>query len=170
MSGILEEENDPKDYEPSSESVSDEEENDDTCVSRDMHVSSVNNETIEDSTDNDNSDVDITDSAYEIKKLSIKDDNSDIVSNHDDEIEKEYLGDGWDWNHWEEHTIEEELEGPKEYDHYSGPHGMKPNIGKKFYTVLQCLFETTAMNRSFFLRLCGESNKYARKTMKQRNT
>ena len=88
----------------------------------------------------------------------------------DEDEEIAYLGNEWQWNQWEHHNIDDEIEGPKEDDRYEGPHGLKPNVGKRFCTVLQCLFETTAMDRGFFVRLCGESNKYARRIMKERNT
>ena len=88
----------------------------------------------------------------------------------DDEPETKYLGDNWEWNCWEEHDIEKDIPGPKEHDHYNGLHGLRKGVGRRFHTILQCLFETTAMDRSFFLRLCAESNKYARKIMNERNT
>ncbi len=88
----------------------------------------------------------------------------------DEDEEIAYLGNEWQWNQWEHHNIDDEIEGPKEDDRYEGPHGLKLSIGKRLYTVLQCLFETTAMDRVFFVRLCGESNKYARKVMKDLKT
>ena len=88
----------------------------------------------------------------------------------DDDTENLYLGDGWKWNNWEPHNIDDKIKGPTEHDHYSGPHGLKPNVSKRFLTVLQCLFETTAMDRDFSVRLCCESNKYTRQVMKERNT
>ena len=49
-----------------------------------------------------------------------------------EEIEHIYLGDEWNWNNWAKHSINENIEGPIEYDHYSGPHGLKPNVSKCF--------------------------------------
>ena len=81
-----------------------------------------------------------------------------------------YLGDNWEWNCWEEPDIEKEIPGLKEHDYYNGPQGIRKGVGRRFHTILQCLFKTTAMDRSFFLHLCAESIKYARKTMNERNT
>ena len=89
---------------------------------------------------------------------------------NDDDNENVYLGDEWQWNQWEPHNIDDDIEGPNKGDRYEGPHGLRKNISKRFCTVLQCLFETTAMDRGFFVRLCGESNKYARNIMRERNT
>ena len=89
---------------------------------------------------------------------------------NDDENENAYLGDEWQWNQWEPHNIDDDIEGPNKGDRYEGPHGLRKNISKRFCTVLQCLFETTAMDRGFFIRLCGESNKYAKNIMRERNT
>ena len=71
---------------------------------------------------------------------------------------------------WEELRRDDAIEGPEEYDHYNGKHGLKDGIGDSFETVLQCIFQTTAMNRDFFKRLASQSNKYARETMRSRNT
>ena len=47
------------------------------------------------------------------------------------------------------HGINEEIPGPKEVDHYNGCHGLKEEIGDRFSTILQCIFQTTCMNRDF---------------------
>ena len=54
--------------------------------------------------------------------------------------QEDYLGEEWQWNNWEEHDIDTEIEDPKEDDHYSGPCGLKSGVSKKFVTVVQCLF------------------------------
>ena len=71
-------------------------------------------------------------------------DNSPLVDNEDD---IDYIGDGWVWNKWKEIGDDEEIPGPKEYDHYNGRHGLKNGIGERFITILPCIFETTCMNR-----------------------
>ena len=76
--------------------------------------------------------------------------------------EKDYLREEWQWNSWEEHDIDTEIEGPKEDDHYSGPCGLKSGVSKKIITVVQYLFQTTAINQNFFVRICAEANRYAR--------
>ena len=60
--------------------------------------------------------------------------------------------------------------GPEEHDHYNRKHGLKDGVGDSFETVLQCIFQTTAMNRDFFKRRASQSNKYAREIMRSRNT
>ena len=80
------------------------------------------------------------------------------------------MSNNWLWNNWSEIDDDEEVEGPQENDHYNGPHGLKSGIKNSFSTVLQCIFKTSAMDRSFFQRLAAQSNKYARKDMKSRNS
>ena len=123
------------------------------------------------SDDDEDSECDVMDTAFAPIPENIEDRiQPDVSTKTSDEDEKDYLGDEWQWNNWEEHDIETEIEGPKEDDHYSGPHGLKNGVSKKFVTVVQCLFQTTAINRNFFVRICAESNRYARRIMRQRNT
>ena len=86
----------------------------------------------------DGSNCDIEESAFAI---GVDDDvdNSPLVDNEDD---IDYIGDGWVWNKWKEIGDDEEIPGPKEYDHYNGRHGLKDGIGERFITILQCIFET----------------------------
>ena len=163
LSGILEEEND-SDY----DSTNDEHNEKESSVPE--NVSNTDS-----SSGEEGSECDVFDSAFD----QVARHDSDLEEGRtspnksttdEEDIENLYLGGNWKWNNWEPHDIDEEIEGPTEHDHYSGPHGLKPNICKRFFTVLQCLFETTAMDRDFFVRLCCESNKYARKVMKERNT
>ncbi len=93
-----------------------------------------------------------------------------IEVNDEDEGDKSYLGNAWEWNCWESHDINLDIPWPEKHDRYDGPHHLKNNVSKRFCTVLKCLFETTAIVRKFFLRVSGESNKYAKKVMKERNT
>ena len=173
LSAILEETTNHSDEESYRESVTDNNttQNESTTKDNTTKISDDNNcKTVDGSDSEEDSNVDINESAY---SDGFKEDSLHLVVSDteiEEEEEKKYLGDEWEWNCWEKQPVEEEIIGPKEYDHYSGAHGLKANIGTRFYTVLQCLFETTAMNRSFFLRLCSESNKYARMVMKERNT
>ena len=123
------------------------------------------------SDDDEDSECNVMDSAFEPIPTNIEDriqPDTNTKTGEDDEMD--YLGEEWQWNNWEEHDIDTEIEGPKEDDHYSGPSGLKSGVSKKFVTVVQCLFQTTAINRNFFVRICAESNRYARRVMRERNT
>ena len=111
----------------------------------------------------DGSNCDIEESAFVID--GGVDEDVDISKVDATEEDVDYIGDGWLWNKWEEIGDDEEIPGPKEDDHYNGRHGLKEGIGAKFSTILQCIFETTCMNRDFFKRLSAQSNKYARADM-----
>ena len=195
LSGILEEDHQSSDKETVDDTVADRDYvptdpsyNDDTTVSR-SRVSrhSRHTEDISDgsssnssSSEDDTSRCDMEDSAYVDALTSILPNVICTESGINEEVNKDpssvnndentYLGNEWTWNSWEKHNINDVIPGPEEHDRYNGPHGLKPNLSKRFCTVLQCLFETTSMNRKFFLRVAGESNKYARKIMKERNT
>ena len=162
LSGILEEEND-SDY----DTTNDEDDERESLVPE-------NTSTNADSSGDEGSECDVLDSAFdqvaphELNAEEVISPNENTTD--EDDIENLYLGGSWKWNNWEPHDIDDSIDGPTEHDHYSGPHGLKPNMCRRFFTVLQCLFETTAMDRDFFVRLCCESNKYARKVMKERNT
>ena len=103
------------------------------------------------SSDGEMDDCDLGRSAY------VPNQNSPIVENSigpfnvsndcppDDKQETTYLGDNWEWNCWQEHDIDEEIVWPKEYDHYNGPQGIQKGVGRRFHTILQCLFETTSI-------------------------
>ena len=123
------------------------------------------------SDDDKDSEYNVMDSAFEPIPEDVEDSiQPDVSTKTSGEEDKDYLGEEWQWNNWEEHDIDTEIEGPVEDDHYSGPCGLKSGVSKKFVTVVQCLFQTTAINRNFFVRLCAESNRYARIVMRQRNT
>ena len=171
LSGILEEEDltlDEGNTEVNGSTV-DVSANDGSSVPMSGNICTDSEKPDEESSGDEGSQIDVLDSAY-ADAFSTSSDSDINLEKDDDEKEAAYLGEEWQWDCWADHCIDEEIEGPKEYDHYSGPHGLKPNIGKRFFTVLQCMFETTAMNRSFFVRLCSESNKQARKVMTERNT
>ena len=196
LSGILEEDHQSscdkvteddsadRDYVPTDPSY----DGDITSVSRShvtKHCKCANGVTTDNSTSSTSSDEDdiswcgMEDSAY-VEQTTIipaeisfnKEGNNMSLSKEEDDHpnEKTYLWNDWTWNSWEKHNIDDAIPGPEEHDRYKGPHGLKPNVSKRFCTVLQCLFETTSMNRKFFLQVAGESNNYARKIMKERNT
>ena len=81
-----------------------------------------------------------------------------------------YMSDDWNWNNWKNIDDDESITGPPENDRYNGPHGLKAGIPTSFPTILQCIFQTTALSRSLFQRLTSQSNKYARMQMKERNS
>ena len=189
LSGILEEqtnvskqiESDKSDN--SHSSAEDDSDKESSCSSKSSGNDAVSerNNSVFDDDDDDGSQCNMDESAYYAttesneKHVSGFDLTNEYPSNketqgNDDDNENVYLGDEWQWNQWEPHNIDDDIEGPNKGDRYEGPHGLRKNISKRFCTVLQCLFETTAMNRGFFVRLCGESNKYARNIMRERNT
>ncbi len=102
---------------------------------------------------NDESNCDIEESAF----MGDRGDNDSV-----EEEDVDYIYDGWVWNKWEEIGDDDEIPGPKKDDHYNGHHGLKEGVGEKFTKILQCIFETTCMNRDFFKRLTAQLNKYAR--------
>ena len=63
--------------------------------------------------------------------------------------EDSFLGEDWAWDHFKELEDDDPIPGPEETDHYNGPHGLKPNVRYAFKTILQCIFQTTCMDRSF---------------------
>ena len=144
------------------------------------HAEGINTDNSSSTTSTDEDDTsqcDMEDSAY-VEQTTIpteigineEGNNTSSKEENDHSNENTYLGNEWTWNSWGKHNINDVIPGPEEHDRYEGPHGLKSNLSKRFCTVLQCLFETTSMNRKFFLRVAGESNKYARKIMKERNT
>ena len=83
------------------------------------------------SDDDEDSECDVMDTAFAPIPENIEDRiQPDVSTKTSDEDEKDYLGDEWQWNNWEEHDIETEIEGPKEDDHYSGPHVLKNGVSK----------------------------------------
>ena len=147
---------------------------DDNSCGNDSAVHSMNSGTTSSSSD-DSTHCDMNESAYVL--TNVDENAEDLIQSPEhnnteveDKADKPYLSNEWEWNKWETHDINSNIPGPEEHDRYDGPHGLKPNISKRFCTVLQCLFETTAIDRKFFLPVCGESNKHAKKIMKQRNT
>ena len=122
----------------------------------------------EDESENDeNTDCDVADCAFESPPTEEIDDNGMTYSENlvDDQKEFSILGDDWAWNQWEELDIDDTIDGPEEEDHYNGPHGLKEGVAKKFQTVLHCLLKTIAMDEHFFARLVTQTNKIARRRM-----
>ena len=147
LSGILEEDN-------CATQVAD----DDSC-GNDSDVHSMNSGTTLSSSE-DSTHCDMNESAYVL--TTVDENTEDLIqctnqnnTEVEDKADKPYLSNEWEWNKWETHDINTNIPGPEEHDRYDGPHGLKPNISKRFCTVLQCLFETTAIDRKFFLRVCG---------------
>ena len=66
-----------------------------------------------------------------------KDEDDDKVDDKEENIG--YIGD-WLWNKRESIGDDEEVQGPKEDDHYNGRHGLKEEIGNSFSTILSCIF------------------------------
>ena len=85
-------------------------------------------------------------------------------------MENLFLTEGWAWDHFKEFDDDGPIPGPEETDHYNGPHGLRPNVRGTFRTILQCIFQCSCMDRSFFKRLTTQSNKYARAAMIRDNT
>ena len=87
--------------------------------------------------DDEDSECNIMNSVIEPIPINVEDriqpDDSTKIAEDD---EKDYLGEEWQWNNWEEHDIDTEIEGPKEDDHYSGPCGLTSGVSKKFVTVV----------------------------------
>ena len=77
-------------------------------------------------------------------------DDSDSDCSYNKEIETNFMSGNWKWEAWEPQGDEDAIEGPLEEDHYNGPHGLRPGVANQFKTILQCIFATTAMNKSFF--------------------
>ena len=131
--------------------------------------SSIDSEQLEES-DSDSSDedsqCDVNDSAF---FTNVSNEEND-VEEYENEKEIDVLDENWKWNQWEKINDDETIPGPFEDDHYSGPHGLNPVYTLSFQTILQCIFNTTAMDRNFFKRLCSQSNKYARRVMQSRCT
>ena len=73
------------------------------------------------------------------------------------------MGDDWSWNQWEELDIDDRIDGPKEDDHYNGPHGLKEGVSKKFQTVLHCLLKTIAMDDHFFCEISNTVKQNSKK-------
>ena len=89
----------------------------------------------------------VMDSAFEfIPKIFEDRISPDINTKTFEDDEKVYLPDEWQWNSWEEDDIDTEIEGSKDDDQYSGPCGLKNGVPEKSVTVVQCPFETTAIN------------------------
>ena len=105
------------------------------------------------------SNADMNESAF----YEPKEEEEQIVETNEEEID--VLGDHWTWNQWEEIVDDASIPGPKETNHYNGPHGIKQHVASSFKTVLQCIFSTTAMDLDFFKRLATQSNKNARTIM-----
>ena len=74
------------------------------------------------------------------------------------------------WNKWEEIRDDDDVGGLFETNHYNGSHSLKAGITNSFQTVLQCVFQTSPLNRDFFKRLATQSSKYARTIMQSRNS
>ena len=55
----------------------------------------------------------------------------------------------WKCESWEEVVDDEEIQGPTDTDNYNDQHGIKPDLENRFDTVLQCLFEYTAIKQYF---------------------
>ena len=98
-----------------------------------------NNNNSDDSASNDGSHCDMEESAFHI----------DPVEEDQDEDNVDIFGRDWSWN-WEKLEVDDVIEGPEEHDHYNGRHGLKDGVGESFETVLQRIFQTTAMNYDFF--------------------
>ena len=124
-----------------------------------MIVTEKNDDDTDESASDDGSDCDMEESAFQI-------DTPEVVEEEDGDV----FGNDWCWDQWDEIGDNDEVEGPKEHDHYDGKYGLKDGVGESFHTILQCIFKTTAMNREFFKRLASQSNKYARQQMNTRNT
>ena len=103
-------------------------------------------------------------------QIGRSDSNEDELVENNNEKDVNYLSDDWKWNQWKEIGDDESIKGPPVEDRYNGPHGLKPGFPTSFTTVLQCIFQSTAMSRSFFQRLASQSNKYARKEMATRHS
>ena len=95
----------------------------------------------DDEVSNEGSTCDIDDSAFHHAKSSNEE--------PDDEVDDSFLGEEWGWDHFKELGDNDPIPGPEETDHYNGRHGLKPNVGGTFETILQCIFQTTCMDRSF---------------------
>ena len=64
-------------------------------------------------------------------------------------MEHSFLSEGWAWDHIKEFYNDGPIPGPEETDHYIGLHGLRPNVRGSFKTILQCIFQTSCMDRSF---------------------
>ena len=117
-----------------------------------------------DSESDEGSTCDVKDSAFNFVP------GTEDEADHDNEADVNFLGDGWEWNKWEEIGDDDEIPGPVETDHYNGPHGLKDGVGGSFHTILQCIFKTTCMDRDFFKRLSAQTNTYAQADMMKRNS
>ena len=79
--------------------------------------------------------------------------------NEDDSVVEEengnkLFGDDWEWGQWTAiGDDDDDIPGPPMNDSYNGRHGFKPKIASCFDTILQCVFNYTAMNCEFFQRL-----------------
>ena len=145
-----------KDSKSTAEDDSDKKSSSSSKTSESDTVSERNNSVFDDNKD-DGSQCNMHESAYTIIESNEKQVPSFNLTNkytsneeaqvNDDENENAYLGDEWQWNQWEPHNIDDDIEGPNKGDRYEGLHGLRKNIRKRFCTVLQCLFETTAMDR-----------------------
>ena len=87
------------------------------------------------SDDDEDSECDVMDMAFAAIPENVEDRiQPDVSTKTSDDDENDYLGDEWQWNNWEEHDIETEIEGLKENDHCSGPHGLKNGVSKNRYS------------------------------------
>ena len=75
-------------------------------------------------------------------------DNKDEDDEKVDDTEEDvgYMGD-WLWNKWETIGDDDEIQGPKEDDHYNVRHGLKEGICDSFSTILKCIFKATCRDR-----------------------
>ena len=135
-------------------------------------MSSSNNDDEDEQSSVTNANCDVADSAFAPLPIEDLDENGvTYVDNQvDDQKEFDILGSDWQWNQWDDIEIDDSIDGPIENDCYNGPHGLKKGVAKKFETVLQCLFQTSAMDSHFFQRLVSQSNKIARRRMAKRNS
>ena len=107
----------------------------------------------DDSVSNDGSHCDMEESAFHIDPVEVDEDEDGV----------DIFGRDWSWK-WEKLEVDDDIEGPEEHDHYNRRHGLKDGVGESFGTVLQCIFQTTAMNQ-FFLKdlLCTPISMQERK-------
>ena len=117
----------------------------------------------------DGSNYDLDCSAFDDGEESNEIENNMDINSREKEFTN-YMSDDWNWNNWKNIDDDESITGPPENDRYNGPHGLKAGIPTSFPTILQCIFQTTALSRSLFQRLTSQSNKYARMQMKERNS
>ena len=140
------------------------------------HLNNLRGEGLESEGVDDGSDSDedenynMDDCAFDGSDENGDDDKKDNEGVANDKVEDDDYLTGWKWEKWETIGDDESIQGPPEDNHYDGPHGLRDGISNRFRTVLECVFQTTAMEPSFFQRLASQSNKYAKIDMRSRHS